>query len=160
MIEYEYSYKVKSLEPYINYCMNNNYDLMEENHQVRTIYRKNDGTIARITIKEKDGKVVTELDFKEDIFSDEKVIERKESKAISFNDDEAIYSILEFLGYQKDNVLDRIRITYQKDDVKFELDKYKEPSETFVIGIEGDKNKVNEVYKKIESINMNYEIVD
>ena len=34
--EYEYSFKVKDIEPFINYCESNNYDLV--NRVVRKLY--------------------------------------------------------------------------------------------------------------------------
>ena len=50
MKEYEYTFEVKSLDPYKKYCENEHYELIEQGAQNRTIYRKNDGTMARITI--------------------------------------------------------------------------------------------------------------
>ena len=38
-MEYEYSFKVKSLDIYIDYCKNNNYEKTEENIQTRILYR-------------------------------------------------------------------------------------------------------------------------
>ena len=51
MKEYEYSFKVSSLNPYIDYCKKNNFEFVEETNQSRTIYRNSNKTIARITIK-------------------------------------------------------------------------------------------------------------
>ena len=50
MKEHEYSFKVKNLKPYIDYCINNKYELEEKTLEQRIIYRKNDKTMARITI--------------------------------------------------------------------------------------------------------------
>lgn len=50
-MEYEYSFKVDSLDKYINYCKTNNYELVEETNQTRILYKNNNGTIARITTK-------------------------------------------------------------------------------------------------------------
>ena len=55
------------------------------------------------------------------------------------------------LGYKKDKVLSRTRIVYKKDGVKFELDSYTSPEIIFVVGIEGNKEKVDFVYKEVSS---------
>ena len=36
-MEYEYSFKVKEIDPYIEYCKNNGYEFIEETNQSRTI---------------------------------------------------------------------------------------------------------------------------
>jgi len=148
--EYEYSFKVKDLKPYIDYCINNNYELLEENKQVRTLYKKKDKTMARITSKEKNGITKLFLDFKEDFLSDEDLIERKESLAIEFNDEKAVFSILDFLEYKKDIELSRTRMVYKKDKVIFEIDSYNSPEIMYVVAVEGDKEEVDKVYKEIK----------
>lgn len=148
-MEYEYSFKVKDLKPYIDYCKENNYEFIEETKQSRTIYRNENKTMARITIKEKNNNIKKLLDFKDDILTDDVLIERRESKQVEFNDDEPIESILNFLNYKKDNTLIRTRYVYEKENVKFELDDYESPEKTFVIAIEGNKNEVDKVYEDI-----------
>ena len=148
--EYEYSFKVRDLKPYIDYCKNNNYELLEENKQVRTLYKKKDKTMARITSKEKNGITKLFLDFKEDVISDEDLIERKESLAVEFNDEKAVFSILDFLEYKKDIELSRIRMVYKKDNVIFEIDSYNSPEIMYVVAVEGDKEEVDKVYKEIK----------
>ncbi len=150
MKEYEFSFKVNDLNPYKNYCSNNNYQLVEETRQTRTIYRNTNRTIARITIKEEKGNIKKEIDFKEDILSDEILIERRESLPLEFNDDKTIESILNFLGYKKDNTLKRTRIIYRKDNVTFELDDYQYPEKAYVVAIEGKKEEVDKVYNDIK----------
>ena len=71
-MEYEYSFKVDSLDKYINYCISNNYELVEESNQTRTLYRNNNGIMARITNKEKNNIKNTYLDFKDDNDSNNK----------------------------------------------------------------------------------------
>lgn len=44
--EYEYSFKVKDITPFIEYCVNNNYELQKEWEQIRILY-KNDGKIMQ-----------------------------------------------------------------------------------------------------------------
>ena len=150
--EYEYSFKVKNIKPYIDYCENNNYELVEENKQVRTLYKKEDKTMARITSKEKDGNIKLFLDFKEDLLSDEDLIESKESKALEFSDLDSVESILDFLEYKKDIELFRTRIFYKKNKVIFELDSYEFPEKMYVVAVEGDKEEVDKVYEEIKKL--------
>ena len=150
MNEYEYSKKVKSLKKYINYCEENDFVLKERTKQIRTIYRKNDSTMARITINEKNGILKRELDFKEDKLSNEELIIRRESLALEFNDEKAIESILDFLGYKQDNTLERTRYVYEKEDAKFEFDEYVKPEKCNVVSLEGDKEKVDKIWKEID----------
>lgn len=50
--EYEYSEKVKSIEPFIEYCKKNNYKLLSKVNQKRVLYENEKGILARITINE------------------------------------------------------------------------------------------------------------
>ena len=152
MKEYEYSFKVKSIEPFINYCIENKYELKEKTNQTRTLFRKNDKTMARITIKVENGNTTKQLDFKDDILSDEILIERRETLPIKFESDQEIESILDFLNYKKDTVLIRERIVYNKNNVIFEIDKYQSPTEELVVAIEGNKEEVDKVYKEINDL--------
>lgn len=152
MKENEYSFEVKDLTPYINYCINNNYKLEENCNQTRIIYRKKDKTIARITIKEEDGIIKKYLDFKDDLLTDNILITRRETAAIEIIDEKAINSILDFLKYKKDNSLTRQRLVYVKNKIKFELDKYLEPKKSYVVALEGDLATIKEIYKEIEAI--------
>lgn len=55
MKEYEYSFKVKSIEPYINYCKKNGYEEVCIVTQNRIVYenRNSNHIIARVTTEEK-----------------------------------------------------------------------------------------------------------
>ena len=121
-MEYEYSFKVDKLDLYIDYCEKNNYKKIEENKQTRILYRNKNKTMARVTKKEKNEDIKLFLDFKDDILTDEILVERRESLPLEFNDEEAVESILEFLEYKRDTILNRTRIVYKKGDVIFELD--------------------------------------
>lgn len=149
MKEHEYSFEVKDLTPFINFCEKNDYKFISKNKQTRIIYRNVNKTMARITLNEEDGKVVKQLDFKEDKLSSDVLIERKESLALEYVNDEAIESILEFLEYKRDNTLIRTRIVYEKDEVKFEFDIYEEPRKTCVVALEGNNEKADLVYQQI-----------
>jgi len=102
-VEYEYSFKVDSLDKYINYCKTNNYELVEETNQTRILYKNNNGTIARITTKEKDNISNTYLDFKYNNDSDEILKVSRETIPLKVTDDnkQDIDSILEMLEYKK-----------------------------------------------------------
>ncbi len=152
MKEYEYSIIVDSLDKYIDYCEKNNYILSEKIYQTRIIYRKNDNTMARITINKFGDNEYKVLDFKEDKLSYDVLIERKESEPLAFENEKAIISILSFLGYKKDNTLKRNRYVYDKDDVKFELDEYIEPNDNKVISLEGNKSKVDKIWSEISNL--------
>ena len=150
MTEYEYSFKVKEIDPYIEYCKNNGYEFIEETNQSRTLYRNTNKTMARITIKEKNNIVKKLLDFKDDNITDDILIERRESKSIEFTDDDAVESILDFLNYKKDNTLIRKRYVYKKGNVKFEIDDYEYPEKSYVVAIEGEKSEVDKVYNVVK----------
>lgn len=150
MKEYEYSFEVKVLKPYIDYCLTNGYALKSDSSQKRILYRNENKTLARITYDKINGRTTKKLDFKDDKLSNEDLIVRRETLAIEFEDDEAILSILDFLNYKEENFLLRERIEYEKDGVKFELDSYIYPRKTYVVAIEGDRNLVDGVYKIVK----------
>lgn len=143
-MEYEYSIKVDSLDKYIKYCIDNDYKLMFEGKQTRIIYRNN-GMMARITINKENN----QLDFKEDILNDNELIERKESKSITFDSLENVASILEFLNFKEDNTIVRNRKIYKKNNVKFELDEYQD--KTIVLAVEGVKEEVDKVWNELKN---------
>ena len=59
----------------------------------------------------------------------------------------AVLSMLEFDFYKE---LDRVRYVYTKDKVIFEIDEYLKP-EMKVVGIEGNKEEVDKIYKVLEN---------
>ena len=144
--EYEHSFKVKDLKPFILYALENKYELVEENNQKRVLYKKEDKTMARITTK--NNKIL--LDFKDDNLG-ENVVERRETPAIEINDYEAIINILDYLNYEKSKTLIRRRSVYKKENVIFEIDEYESPEKMFVVAIEGDKNEVDLVYLEVKN---------
>ena len=150
-MEYEYSFKVDNLDKYINYCISNNYELVEESSQTRTLYRNSNGTIARITTKEKNNNKKTYLDFKDDNDSDEILKVSRETIPLEVTDEnkKAINSILDILEYKKDKILIRNRVVYKKNGVTFEIDDYKLPKMK-VVAIDGIKEEVDIVYKELK----------
>lgn len=152
MLENEYSFQVKNLKPYINYCLDNNYELVENSDQTRAIYRNDNKTIARVTTKEINGITTKYLDFKDDNLSNDILITRRETLPIEITDEKAVNSILEFLKYKKDNTLIRKRLVYLKDKVKFELDEYSKPTKYYVVALEGSLDKIKPIYKEINEL--------
>ena len=123
-VEYEFSFKVTNVNPFLKYCKDNDFKKIEKTEQVRTLYKKADKTMLRLTVKKCGRKVVKEMDFKQDKLSSDVFIERKESLPIIYNDDEAIYSIIDFLGYKKDidlccqkNISENVAI-YENQELK------------------------------------------
>ena len=152
--EYEYSYKVKELKPFIDYCKKNNYEFVSENMQVRTLYKNVNKTMARITKKVNNGIEKTVLDFKDDNLNDEVLSVSRETIPLEVTSDneEAIFSILDMLEYKKDKVLERTRYVYEKNQVTFELDEYTSPEVMCVVAVEGEKEEVDKVYDEIKDL--------
>lgn len=151
MKEYEYSFKVEDIKPYIDYCEENKYELVSESVQIRELYRNPNKILARITTKIKNGLSEQILDFKDDNNTDDILKISRETIPLKFeeNNTDAVNSILEILGYKKDKVLKRTRAVYQKNNVKFELDSYTSPEVMFVVGIEGENKKVDSIYEEV-----------
>lgn len=149
-IEQEYSFKVIDIKPFLKYCKDNDFKKIEKTEQLRILYKKSDKTMLRLTIKKCGRKIVKEMDFKQDKLSSDVFIERKESLPIIYNDDEAIYSIIDFLGYKKNIELKRTRYVYEKKDVKVEIDEYISPDKMFVVAIEGNTKNSNKVYNELK----------
>lgn len=151
--EYEYTFKVASLEPFFEYCQNNEFVFKGKFQQTRIIYRNENKTMARITINEDAKGITKELDFKEDNWvADAIVKELRESLPLEYESDKSVFSILEFLKYKKDNTLIRNRYVYENEDVKFELDEYKQPEQSLVVAIEGTKEIVDKIYNEVKNL--------
>lgn len=156
MVEYEYSFIVKDMKPYIDYCEKEGYEKIGENSQTRELFTSNNKVLARITkkITENGDKIV--LDFKDENDSDEVLKSSRETLPLQIteSDREAVNSILDILGYKKIKHLDRKRMVYKKGNVTFEIDEYFAPDVMYVVAIEGEKTAVDETYKIIsETIN-------
>ena len=149
-IEQEYSFKVISIKPFLKYCKENGFLKIEKTEQIRTLYKKNDKTMLRLTVKKCGHKVIKEMDFKQDKLSSEVFIERKETLPIMYTDDNAIYSIIDFLGYKKDIELIRTRYVYSKNNIKIEIDEYVSPEKMFVVAIEGNVKYSEIIYNEMK----------
>ncbi len=156
MMEYEYSFIVKSIKPYIEYCEKEGYKKIEENSQIRELFTSNNNVLARITKKTTENGDEIILDFKDENDKDEVLKNSRETIPLQITDlnRNAINSILDILGYKKIKHLNRKRMVYKKGNVTFEIDEYFEPEVMYVIAIEGEKTAVDEIYKIIsETIN-------
>ena len=149
MEEYEYNFKVKSIDPYINYCKKNNYieQIVKQN---RIVYESsyNDNLIARITTNNNEETI---LDFKNVNQNDDLLKISNESLPLKVDNLETVYSILDTLNFKKKSNLLRTRYIYKKDDFTFEIDDYTEPVMK-VVAIEGNKSKVDQIYNEIKDM--------
>lgn len=152
MKEYEYSFKVKDVNPYIEYCKNNDFEEIFKNDQIRDWYQNDSSINARVTINKINGEDEIIVDFKEEDKSDEILKETRESLPLKVeNNIDAINSILDILGYKIDVQVARIRRVYKKGNVKFEIDEYTKPEIMNVVAIEGEKEIVDDIYESIKN---------
>ena len=164
MQEYEYSFKVKSIKKYLDYCENNGYINKSISTQNRKVYenKNNRKIIARITKNTIDGNEETLLDFKNSTHKENELKISLESVPIKLGDSniDNYISLLELLEFELVADLYRTRYVYIKDDVEFEIDEYTSPKMN-VIAIEGEKNKVDQEFKTLEdTLNKIYRVED
>ena len=159
--EYEYSFKVKDIEPFINYCLENNYEFKYEYKQIRTLYKNGGKVMARITKDIYSDKEVEVLNFKDDNLGNSVLNVCRESKDLIINDEnrDFVKSLLEILELNKTKELIRKRYVYKKNNVIFELDRYTSPIMN-VVAIEGKKEEVDNVYNELRKIIDNNVISD
>lgn len=158
--EYEYSFKVKNIKEFIQYCIENKYEKKEEYLQNRILYKNGGPIMARITENIYNGRSEKILNFKDDKLDDNALKISRESKDLVVNDDnqEFVNSLIEILELTNKKVLKRKRFVFEKNNVKFEIDEYIEPIMN-VVAIEGFKKEVDLVYKELEQI-INRNIID
>ena len=153
--EYEYSYKVTSIKEFIQYFESNNFIKISETTQKRTLYKNDTYIMARITIEEDNLKhTITEyLDFKENNETNQELKIRKETDILNLNNEnkEFVKTLIEFLNLKVDKELLRTRYTYQKENVKFEIDDYTNPKMK-VLAIEGNSEEVNKINQELMPI--------
>ena len=150
--EYEYSYKVTSIKEFIQYRESNNFIKISETTQTRTLYKNDTYIMARITIEEDNLKHTrTEyLDFKENNETNQELKIRKETDILNLNNEnkEFVKTLIEFLNLKVDKELIRTRYTYQKENVKFEIDDYTNPKMK-ILAIEGNSEEVNKINQEL-----------
>lgn len=158
--EYEYSFKVKSIKDFINYCEVNKYKKIDDYKQVRTLYKNGGKVMARITKNIYSDKSVEILNFKDDNLTSNVLSVSRESEDLLINNKNRkfVKSLLNILDLNDFKILKRHRICYKKRNIKFEIDEYTSPKMK-VIAIEGLKEEVDNVYKDLENI-INKNIVE
>ena len=151
--EYEYSFKVKDITPFIDYCLNNKYELKKEYEQTRTLYKNCGKVMARITKNIYKDNETEILNFKDDNLSDNVLKVSRESKDLVMNDEnrDFVKSLLEILELNETKKLVRKRYVYTYDNVTFEIDNYITPTMN-VVAIEGKKDEVDKVYNELKAV--------
>lgn len=155
--EYEYSFKVKDIKEFIQYCIDNQYEKKEEYLQNRILYKNGGPIMARITENIYNDRSKKILNFKDDNLNDSTLKISRESKDLVVNADnqEFVDSLIEILDLTNKKVLKRKRFVFEKNNVKFEIDEYIEPIMN-VVAIEGLKDEVDIVYRELkQAINRN-----
>ena len=154
MKEYEHSFKVESILPYLEYCKEKGYTELDSVTQNRVVYENSnsDHIIARITTETVGGKEITVFDCK-NVGSKRKDLNiSSESIPMELTEEtkKIVLSMLEVLEFYvaADNL--RTRYIFIKEGVTFEIDDYKRP-QTQVVAIEGKEEAVEKVYKEILS---------
>ena len=154
MKEYEHSFKVESILPYLEYCKEKGYTELDSVTQNRVVYENSnsDHIIARITTETVGGKERTVFDCK-NVGSKRKDLNiSSESIPMELTEEtkKIVLSMLEVLEFHvaADNL--RTRYIFIKEGVTFEIDDYKRP-QTQVVAIEGKEEAVEKVYKEILS---------
>ena len=150
--EYEYSYKVTNIKEFIQYCESNNFIKISETTQKRTLYKNDTYIMARITIEEDNLKhtIAEYLDFKENNETNQELKIRKETDILNLNNENKVFAktLIEFLNLKVDKELIRTRYTYQKENVKFEIDDYTNPKMK-ILAIEGNSEEVNKINQEL-----------
>lgn len=151
--EYEYSFKVKDIKPFIDYCINNNYQKNKEYEQTRLLYKNGGKVMARITKNTYENEVIEVLNFKDDNTNDSILKISRETKDLVITDENRSFveSLLEILDLKETKRLVRKRYVYKKDNVLFELDNYSNPKMN-VVAIEGIKSEVDIVYNELKQV--------
>lgn len=142
MQEYEHSFKVKNIEPFIDYCKKNGYTEISISIQNRKVFenKHNPKLISRLTINEINNKSQINLDFKlsgKEI-DGKKLSKESESLILSKEDVNVVMSMLDILDFKlvADNF--RTRYVYEKNNIIFEIDDYTVPNMK-VVAVEGDE---------------------
>ena len=151
--EYEYSFKVKDIKDFVQYCINNEYRKKEEYLQTRILYKNGAPVMARITENIYSNYVEKVLNFKDDNLNDKTLKVSRETKDLVVNNDNQAFvdSLIEILDLTNKKVLKRNRYVFEKNNVKFEIDEYIEPVMN-VVAIEGLQEEVDAVYNELEEI--------
>ena len=151
MKEYEYSFNVSSIKPYIDYCIKNKYIKTSETKENRIVYESiyNNNLIARITnVLSNNNEIIVDA---KNITSNKNVLKiSKESLPLKIKEEDisSIKSLLEVSGFQEKANNIRTRYVYELNNVKFEIDEYEKPKMS-VVAIEGKKEEVDKIYNEL-----------
>ena len=155
MKEYEYSFNVDNIGPFVDYCESNGYQKISVENQNRVVYQNQQmqNLIARITTTENGGQRRVVFDCKYIQQSDNDLKVSKESKEIVVNrgNRDGILSMLDTLGFYISADNTRTRYVYEKEGVRFEIDEYTRPKMN-VVAIEGEKQRVDKVYNVVKNL--------
>ena len=157
MEEYEYSYNVTDIKPYIDFCEKNNYKKISETSQRRRVFENihNRSIISRLTTKDDE----TVIDFKNTNVSNNNLKISTESKSMIVDDSNKDFfdSLLTTLDFEQSADNYRIRYVYKKGKVKFEIDNYTSPK-MYVLAVEGERTAVDKVIEELKELNDKYKI--
>lgn len=155
MQEYEYSFNVDNIGPFVDYCESNGYHKISVENQNRVVYQNQQmqNLIARITTTKNGGQRRVVFDCKYIQQSDNDLKVSKESKEIVINrsNRDGILSMLDTLGFYISADNTRTRYVYEKECVRFEIDEYTRPKMN-VVAIEGEKQQVDKVYNVVKNL--------
>ena len=155
-IEYERSFNVEDIEPYINYCKQNEYELVSKTEQNRVVYecKHNIHIIARLTTEVINGVSKTMFDYKnvDKSNNDLKVSRESIPMVVTEENKDVVLSILNVTDFVFASNNQRVRYVYKKDDIIFEIDDYTLPRIMKVVALEGNQEKVESVYAKIKQL--------
>lgn len=154
MEEYEKSFQVDDIQPFLDYCKDNNFNFVYTVQQNRKVFenKHNRNIIARITRNQKDDTTEIIFDCKNCNRKNVNLTISQESAELllSESSEKVMLSILSTIDFElvADNF--RTRYVFVKDNIKFEIDNYTSPSMK-IVAIEGEQSLVDETYKNIQS---------
>lgn len=155
-IEYERSFNVEDIKPYIDYCEQNGYELVSKTEQNRVVYecKHNIHIIARLTTEVINGVSKTMFDYKnvDKSNNDLKVSRESIPMVVTEENKDVVLSILNVTDFVFASNNQRVRYVYKKDDVIFEIDDYTLPRIMKVVALEGNQDKVESVYAEIKQL--------
>lgn len=154
MKEYEYTFKVDDVLPYIQYCEDNGFKKKCVTKQNRKVFENQNAKhiIARITTTIQDGEENIVLDFKNvgNKSKHFKISEESLPLTIKKDDIKIVLSMLEVVDFTLSADNHRTRYEYIKDDIKFEIDDYTIPPMK-IVAIEGKEEKVEEIVNNLQN---------
>lgn len=154
-LEYERSFNVKDIQPFIDYCVANDFTKEEVVTQNRIVFENkyNSKIISRLTTDFCNGSEVTVLDFKNVNLKKDDLNVSTESLPLTVTEEnkQFVMSLLQTLEFFEVANNLRTRYVYSKQNIKFEIDDYTRP-QMKVVAIEGNKEEVDLVYEQIKHL--------